>query len=147
NLGNSTRQRVATFIDPSKNRAESFIPSEMAMLQRVVDGTRLQNAARKAGNILGGGGGLGSAGSGIGGAALLGPVGASLPFVGTGLKHLDNFMAARALRAVDEATRMRSPLGQQIQANFVPPVPPVAPGAVPATIGGLLGAYVGGSGQ
>lgn len=147
NLGNSTRQRVASFIDPSQNRAENFTPSEMAMLQRVVDGSRLQNAARKAGNILGGGGGLGSAGAGIGGAALLGPLGASLPFVGTGLKHLDNYMAARALRAVDEATRMRSPLGQQIQANFVPPAPPVAPGAVPATIGGLLGAYVGGSGQ
>jgi len=147
NTGNSIRQRVATLIDPNQPGRAAGLEADMPALQRVVDGSMLQNAARKAGNALGGGGGLGGAFIGIAGAHAAGPAGAALPFVGAGFKHLDNLMAARALRAVDEATRMRSPLGAQIRANFVPPAPPVAPGAVPATIGGLLGAYVGGSGQ
>jgi hypothetical protein len=118
NLDNSIRQRLAGIaISPSQGRG--FTKGEIGQVEGVVKGTKGMNAARIGGNLLGGGGGLGSVVSGavggMGAAAATGsPVGALLgaaaPATGWALKGLENRLARKAVGKVDEATRARSPL-------------------------------------
>lgn len=115
NLDNSIRQRVKTFLQNPSNVA-GFSQPEIDALNGLVQGGTVQNATRRVGNLLGGGGGLGAmltAGAG----ALLGhqfgspEIGAmALPAVGMSLKGLENSIARNRLNAVDELIRQRSPL-------------------------------------
>lgn len=125
NIGNSIRQRVASFLQNENNLA-GFSQPEIDALNGVVQGSRLQNAARYGGNLLGGGGGIGGAvigalmGHYLGGGGeegmLLGLTG------GRALKGIDNALALRGLNAVDEMVRARSPLAAQIGAQYAPAI-------------------------
>lgn len=129
NLGNTLRQRSADILTRPKD-ASGFSEAELAGLESVARGTTGRNTARALGNLLGGGGGMGAvvtsmAGAG-GGGAVGGPigamVGAAAPVLGYGAKQLENNLTTKAFRAVDEATRMRSPLYESALAN--PPMTP-----------------------
>lgn len=117
NLGNTLRQRLASLLlDPRKSRG--FSKDEVDAIRQVVEGTPASNVTRYAGNLLGGGGGIGQAGIGVLGAtaggAMGGPVGAglgaALPLVGATSRAVSNALTARQVRLLDELIRKRSPL-------------------------------------
>lgn len=125
NIGNATRQRVASLLTNNK-QASGFTPEEVAALEGVVKGSPIANATRYLGNLLGGGGGLGQmlsaaagamAGGHFGGIEGAG-LGSVLPTAaGAASKAASNALTEGALRAVDEMTRQRSPLYDQMAAN------------------------------
>jgi hypothetical protein len=120
NLENNLRAKAANIVDPTKPKnAAGFSKGELALIQKIADGTGGRNTLRWFGNKLGGGGGMGAtAASAVygGGAALgLGPiagvaVGLGAPIVGYGLKKAATGATKRAFRRADEAVRKRSPL-------------------------------------
>jgi hypothetical protein len=130
NSGNAIRSRVASALLQPK-RIAGYNAAEQAALEGIVKGSKAANATRYAGNLLGGGGGMGQmltmAAGGATGAAVGGPGGASagvmLPLaVGAGSKQLSNFLTKKALRSADEMVRMRSPLYERMLAE-APNVP------------------------
>lgn len=130
NIGNTIRQRVASILIDPKKRA-GFSEDEIAALEQVARGTATQNVLRWVGNVLGGGGGLGTmlttGAGGVGGAAVGGPVGAGigaivLPATGAAAKAASNRSTVKALGNADKTVRMRSPLFEQRVRN-----PPMAP--------------------
>lgn len=134
NLDNTIRQRLRVLRD-NPSRIAGFDEAERAAIDGAIRGGPGRNTARFLGNIMGGGGGLGmAAGGSIGGtigAAVGGAPGAfvgglAVPAAGAGLKGASNRLAQRALRGVDEMTRMRSPLAQALQAQ-AGPAPALSP--------------------
>lgn len=130
NIGNATRQRVRELTKQNDNgdtKADlsGFDPSEVDRLEQIVQGTPMQNSTRYVGNLLGGGGGLGAALTGLaaGGAGLASGAGgatasaltAAPVFIGAASRSISNGLTQRALRAADEAVRQRSPLFQSRQ--------------------------------
>lgn len=114
NVANTIRQRMAdVLINPKERRG--FSAQELALMEKIVRGTRAQNTLRGAGNLLGGGGGLGAVvTAGVGGFATGGP-GALAPVVGFMFKRLGNALTLRQVEQLSEMIRNRSPLGQAIQ--------------------------------
>lgn len=121
NTDNATRSRLASLL-LSPKASRGFTAEELAELRQVAEGTLLRNTARNTGNLLGGGGGLGSVvtGGALGGAGLaagspsLAAAGALAPALGVAAKQAGNAMTRRALQRADENTRMRSPLYEQL---------------------------------
>jgi hypothetical protein len=126
NFDNALRQRVNAFLKEPSNLL-GFSDAEIAMLERVRDGSATQNQLRSLGNLFGGGGGLGRLAAGTTGGASglltgllagIDPVTATAagtvipPAVGALSKALENILARRSVGAVDEALRSRSPLYQ-----------------------------------
>jgi hypothetical protein len=109
NVANTVRQRMADIlINPKEQRG--FSESELSLMDEIVRGSKSGNALRAAGNMLGGGGGLGAVVSAaVGGAATGGP-GAVAPLVGFGLKQLSNRLTLKQTERLSEAIRMRAPL-------------------------------------
>ncbi len=120
NIGNSVRQRFNSILKSDK-KSSGFTDAEIAQMEKVRDGTALGNTARYAGNLLGGGGGLGSVASAAVGAGSLGPIGAAAPAVGYALKKLSDASVNRQVRKLDEMTRARAPLAQKSQSNALTP--------------------------
>jgi hypothetical protein len=124
NLDNAIRQRFADILLKPKD-ARGYSAEELAAIERVAKGSLGRNAARRTGNLLGGGGGLGqmfsSAVGAAGGSAVdpvLGVVGAlGLPSIGHGSRMLANSLARHSVEGVDEMVRKRSPLYQKMQAE------------------------------
>jgi hypothetical protein len=115
NLSNTMRQRIADILlDPSQRRG--FSQSELAMMDRIVRGTKTENAVRYAGNFLGGGGGLGALVTTAEGIRALGPIGAIAALPGAALKSLSNVMTERNIERLNEMVRADSPLGRKIGA-------------------------------
>jgi hypothetical protein len=110
NLGNATRQRVKSILNSDK-KSSGYSDAELAQLEKVVRGTGPGNIARRIGNMLGGGGGLGTVvTAGVGG--MVNPLLAGLPAVGYGMKKLGDASVSRQARIADELIRSRSPLAQ-----------------------------------
>lgn len=124
NTGNAIRSRIASvLLDPKK--AAGYSPKELKALEGVVKGSRAANTTRRFGNILGGGGGLGSMVSGGAGSIpgfMLGSPELSLagafatPIAGHALKSTSNKLTRGALRQADDLVRMRSPVAAAQQA-------------------------------
>lgn len=144
NTGNTIRSRVASaLLQPKKT--SGFSPEEIALLEGINKGSPAANSTRYIGNLLGGGGGLGqmlttAAGAG-GGYAAFGPggamIGSTLPTaVGVASKKASNLLTERALRAADEAIRMRSPLYKQMESKV--PYEAINPAKKAAVIRALL---------
>jgi hypothetical protein len=122
NLDNSLRSRITNAILNAK-RLKGFTPEEEAMLEGVPEGSLGNNMLRWAGNLFGGGGGLGAGVAGtIAGqaaaAAGLGNVGTTaaavgVPTIGAMLKRAAGKSTSEALGDVQQATRQRSPLFEQ----------------------------------
>jgi hypothetical protein len=122
NIDNAVRQRFADILLKPKD-ARGYSAEELAAIERVARGSLGRNTARRVGNLLGGGGGLGqmisSAVGAAGGSAVdpsLAVVGAiGLPTVGYGTKALANTLARRSAESVDEMVRKRSPLYEKMR--------------------------------
>jgi hypothetical protein len=148
NLDNALRQRVKAFIQ-SPDNVRGFSDDEIDALKSFVQGPTLQNALRKIGNVMGGGGGLGMLlgggagaliGAHFGGEGLAGVGSMALPAVGAAIKSAENSMAKGGLNAIAGMIRQRSPLAQQWQAG-APTIPTIGnagivPGAGSAVQGG-----------
>lgn len=143
NLDNSVRARIVSLLQKPKEAA-GFTAAEKKQLEKVARGTVGRNATRAVGNLLGGGGGLGSVAAGAAGGTAGGfaggpigaVVGAMIPAVGFGAKRASNALTSRALRQSDEATRMRSPLYEQLQRDA--PMTAIDPAKQAAVVRALL---------
>lgn len=121
NIGNATRQRLKSLLLNDKKSA-GYSPDELAAMEGVVRGSKVSNATRIIGNLLGGGGGLGSFISAAGGATALGPAGIATPAVGAALKKVSDALVSRQTRKLDELVRSRSPLaGPQTASSEISP--------------------------
>ena len=126
NFDNVLRQRLRPYLDPSvkSKNLRGFSPDEVKAVSKVVEGGPLRNTTRVASNMLGGGGGWGSATEALMSAALghelMGPAGITagvvVPATGYGLKVAQNAMAKRALNRADELVRSRNPLYREREA-------------------------------
>lgn len=125
NLGNRIRQNVTNYL--LSNEARYLSPENKASLEQVVHGSPAQNLVRFGSNVLGGGGGLGSAMLGIGGAAAGQYSGhpelSLLPLGGFGLRKLSNNMVSKAAERAAAEIRSRAPLGQGRRAAQPAPLP------------------------
>lgn len=109
NVANTVRQRMADILLKPKEQ-RGFSGPELAQMEEIVRGSKSGNVLRAAGNMLGGGGGLGAVVSAaVGGAATGGP-GAVAPLVGFGLRALSNRLTLKQTERLSEAIRMRTPL-------------------------------------
>jgi len=133
NIGNTIRQRYKQIVDPMHpKRARGFNLKEKNAIEGVAIGRRpgpyrpsVTNASRVVGNLLGGGGGLGSLLTGGTGAYVgssFGPAAAAAgavlpPLTGAAAKKLSNALTKRAARKAAETVRQRSPLYEGRQAG------------------------------
>lgn len=124
NVANAIRQRFADILNPERpDLQRGFKPDELAMMDKIVRGTKTQNALREGGNYLGGGGGMGrlhvsALGASIG--ALFGPAGAAIgaaapTALGAALKAMGNRSTIKSAEALSEAIRSRAPLASSAQ--------------------------------
>lgn len=143
NGDNAIRTRVADVILNPK-QAQGFNEAELAAMRETAEGTRGRNVLRTFGNLAGGGGGLGAAVTGgmagyAGGAfgPLVGAaIGGGVPAAGYGAKTLATALTRRSLQGVDEMTRMRSPLAEQLLAGA--PQTAIDPAKKAALLRGLM---------
>lgn len=113
NMSNTMRQRIADILlDPAQMRGYS--QNEIALMNQIVRGGKVENAIRYAGNFLGGGGGLGAMLTTAEGIKTLGPVGVALSLPGAALKSLSNAITMKNIDRLNEMIRADSPLGRQM---------------------------------
>lgn len=153
NVGNNIRQRLAQFLANDK-ATRGFSKQELEAVKAIVEGNAQMNASRRASNMLGGGGGLGSTvlaggGAGLGAAMGLSPTGVAAatvipPAAGLALRAYYNRLVTKALKSLDESVRMRSPLYEELVRQT--PALPVSLGKRAAPVRGLLATSASGSG-
>lgn len=106
NSGMNLENRIRTAmgkIAVEPREARGLTASEIAMAKEIAEGTKKQNAMRAAGNVMGGGGGIGAFFTGL-------PTGGAAPAAGFALKLLSNRMTLQQAERLSEAIRMRAPL-------------------------------------
>lgn len=118
NIDNATRQRIRDILKNPKER-RGFTSDEVGQMEKIVKGTWHGDIPRFVGNLLGGGGGLGSVVSAAAGAAAAGPAGAGAPLLGYAFKKLGNFITARRVQELQQMIRARSPLAEQMRSALV----------------------------
>lgn len=111
NSGMNVENRIRTqmgriAIDPRE--ARGLTADEVAKAKAIAEGTKSQNALRAAGNMLGGGGGLGAVVTGI-------PSAGMAPAAGFALKILSNSMTLKQAERLSEAVRLRAPLASSAE--------------------------------
>lgn len=117
NIDNARRQQIKAILNSPKRR-RGFSANELAQMETIVEGTRAGDAARGLGNLLGGGGGLGSVvTAAVGGAATGGP-GAIAPVFGYAFKKLGNKLTGQQVTKLDEMVRSRAPLAQAVGSSL-----------------------------
>jgi hypothetical protein len=109
NLENTIYQEINKLLK-DKKALRGWTSEERATLRAVLPG-HTASGVRRAGKLLGGGGGLGQLASGAAGTAMFGPAGMiALPALGFGLNKLGSTLATGRLNNVSETLRARSPL-------------------------------------
>jgi hypothetical protein len=109
NIDNAYRQRFNAILKSDK-QSLGFSPEEIARMETLRDGSRMANALRYTGNMMSG---VGGQTTGAIGAWMYNPVLAATPLVGHLLKKGADWSTLRHIKALDEATRMRSALGEE----------------------------------
>ena len=134
NLDNSTRQRLVSFVE-SADKIRGFNKTEIAVMDKIIDGGKVKNALRYISNVLGGGGGLGTLVT----SGLMGTAGAAhspaaaglgylaLPAVGRTARLAENALSKSEMRALNKLVRSRSPLHKKNMENA-----PIKRGAIRA---------------
>jgi hypothetical protein len=118
NIQNATKQAFKPMLKNNAAKAVGYNDQEIAALNSIVRGTWTGSAARAAGNVLGGGGGLGML---IGGAAgyheggIPGAIAAGL--AGRSFKMIGNRSTLNAVGRLDRMLRARSPEAIRIAAQ------------------------------
>lgn len=108
NVDNAMRQRVKDILKSPK-LSQGFSQDELLQMQRVVRGTATGNVVRTIGNLLGGGGGLGSLVTAGAGAMAAGPIGLAAPVAGTIVKKIGNRMTENQINKLADMIRSRAP--------------------------------------
>lgn len=109
NLENEIYKQVRTMLNNPRQHLRGWTAEEKDALRAVLPGHGA-NALRRAGKMMGGGGGLGQLASGAAGTAMFGPAGMiALPALGLGLNKLGSTMATNRLNNVSDTLRARSP--------------------------------------
>lgn len=123
NIQNATRQAFKPLLKNNGAKAIGYNDEEMRALNRVVRGDALGGAARFAGNLLGGGGGLGMLAGGAAGYEAGGVPGAiAAGLAGKGFKAIGNRATFNAVADLDKLLRSRSPAALQLAAQLPPQV-------------------------
>jgi hypothetical protein len=151
NIDNTIRSKITSVLEKPKEVA-GYTDPELAALTGAMEGGSVRNQARTVGNLLGGGGGIGStllaatgaipagiAGgmTGSGTTAALGALAGATPaIVGAGSRSVANALAKRDIKRVDEMLRKRSPMYEERVANA--PMSVVTPEGRAALIRALL---------
>lgn len=117
NVENSTRSQIRQILTSDKER-RGLKPDQIAQAERIVEGTPTRNAMRTAGNLSGGGGGLGATGIALTGMFTATPGLAAAPVAGYLIKKLSNALTIRDVNKLNEAIRANSPLGKQLRGPF-----------------------------
>lgn len=113
NFDNALRQQFkAIRNNPKKIRGLSA--DELAMMDEVIGGGKAGNTTRFLGNLMGGGGGLGSVVTATAGGLATGGWGAVAPVFGMAFKKMGNQLTQGQIEKLDELVRARSPLGQAV---------------------------------
>jgi hypothetical protein len=111
NSGMNVENRIRTQMGKiaiDEREARGLTSAEVAEAKKIAEGTKLQNATRAAGNLLGGGGGLGAVVTGI-------PSGGLAPAVGFALKLLSNRVTLKQAERLSAAIRSRAPLASSVE--------------------------------
>lgn len=104
---NQVRGRMADILI-NKKEQRGFAPEELDQMRKIVYGTTTQNIVRGAGNMLGGGGGVGS--------SILGIMTMGLtPGIGMGLRAIGNRMTLNQAQKLSEMIRSRPGLSSSLQ--------------------------------
>lgn len=155
NIGNKARQKFASILKSDK-KLSGFTDAEIDQMTNVVKGSAAGNALRRAGNMLGGGGGIAQTGIGALGAAGTyattgDPKEAGLAGVGAGILGALARRGANAstLRQIDKLSAMvraRNAMNDRPMATpmaygpgrppLALPAPPVVPPAPPSGVAG-----------
>jgi len=102
------------YLDPKA--MSGYNEDEKALIKKIVMGTTTENTIRMAGNLMGGGGGLGAAVvGGIGALTTPGGIGGTIPIGGALLKTLSNRMTLSQADKLSELLRSRAPLASSVQ--------------------------------
>lgn len=110
NLQNSIKQAFKPMLKNNAAKAVGYNADELKALNDIVRGTLTGSAARAAGNLLGGGGGLGMLASGAVGYEAGGAPGAiAAGLAGRGLKKIGDRSTLNAVAKLDRLLRSRSP--------------------------------------
>ncbi len=123
NLQNSIKQAFKPLLKNDGAKVASWSDAEKAQLEKIVKGTFASNTARVAGNILGGGGGLGMLASGAAGYQAGGAPGAiAAGLAGRGLKMAGARSTFNAVKKLDQMIRAGSPEALRLAAQAPPQV-------------------------
>lgn len=123
NIQNATKQAFKSLMQNDYKKAYGYNDAEKAALKKIVHGDAMGTAARFAGNLLGGGGGLGMLAGGAVGYEAGGVPGAiAAGLAGKGLKSIGNRATFNAVRDLDRLLRSRSPAALQLAAQLPPQV-------------------------
>lgn len=118
NIQNSIKQAFKPLLKNNAAKVASWSDDEKAALNKIVRGTWTGTAARAAGNLLGGGGGLGMLASGAVGyheGGIGGAIGAGL--AGRALKKIGNASTFNAVSKLDRLIRSGSPAALKMAAQ------------------------------
>lgn len=109
NLENEIYKQVRSALNSPSKYLRGWTAQEKEALRSVLPGHG-RGALRRAGKILGGGGGLGQLASGAAGTAMFGPAGMiALPALGLAANKAGSAIAQSKLNSVDELLRSRAP--------------------------------------
>jgi hypothetical protein len=134
NIQNTVKQAFKPLLKNNGAKAVGYNDAEMAALNKIVRGTWGGTVARAAGNLLGGGGGLGMLAGGAAGYEAGGVPGAIAAGVaGRVLKKIGNRSTLNAVQNLDNLIRSRAPEAVRLAAQN----PQVAQALPPASIRAL----------
>ncbi len=110
NIQNSIKQQFKPLLMNDAKKAIGYTDAEKEQINNIIRGTWTGKAARAAGNLLGGGGGLGMLAGGAAGYEAGGVPGAiAAGLAGRGLKKIGNSSTFNAVKKLDTMIRARSP--------------------------------------
>lgn len=118
NIQNATKQAFKSLLKNNAGKVASWTDDERDALNSIVRGTWTGNAARAAGNVLGGGGGLGmllGAGAGYESGGVPGALAGAA--AGRAFKMIGNRSTLNAVDRLDTMIRSRSPAALKIAAQ------------------------------
>lgn len=138
NIQNATKQAFKPLLKNNAAKAIGYNAEELKALNDVVRGTWTGSAARAAGNLLGGGGGLGMLASGAVGYEAGGAPGAiAAGLAGRGFKKIGNASTFNAVKKLDTLLRARSPEALTLAAQLPPQVIQKLPKSTAALLAAL----------
>jgi hypothetical protein len=146
NINNATRQKLRPLLT-SKKQGRGLTDEDLSLIETAVTGSRVGNAVRAGGKLLGGGGGLGMLASGSISALFGGPFAAlAIPAAGYGIKRIGDKITQKNADKIIKNILARSPeadkwkaMQARLNARNPKRLAVNQTGLLPAAYGGLLG--------